>query len=264
MDIPLRRARSAPSRRSKSRSKRRHSFDTRRSTKLNKENLIEKLIHQRIPPLSPQKKHNPYDDYEMCRQACSYEDTEEGIADCIQDLIDQGNLCRKLSASTFPELKRLIKCFVKLLKVIYCIRMNHGNKFDAEFIRVVSKLVDTQTIFGFPLVALKEVPFPGDGTYRDGFPQSLYQYMMAMAYIDRAMNEGVPLHQYPPLRPFEEFVSDYQPWTRMLSSFVNQHGGNVPDISDPSHYGSFVKYCGYDYLLKDMEHLQENILRVIL
>jgi hypothetical protein len=263
MDVPLRRARYAPSRRSKSRSNRRHSFDTRRSPKLNKERLIEKLIHQKLPSLS-HKKHNPYDDYEMCRQACSYEDTEEGIADCIQDLIDQGNLCQKQSASTFPELKRLIKCFVKLLKVIYCIRVTHGNRFDAEFIRVVSKLVDTQTIFGFPLVALKEVPFPGDGTYRDGFPRSLYQYMMAMAYIDRAMNEGVPLHQYPPLRPFEEFVSDYQPWTRMLSSFVNQHGGNVPDISDPSHYGSFVKYCGYDYLLKDMEHLQENILRVIL
>jgi len=196
------------------------------------------------------------DNYELCRQACEYEDTPEEVEECISDLRRKGHLCKKEGMSDIESrsgFKKLIRCFIKLLKIIYSIRLKHRNKFDAELICVVSKLIDTSTLFGFPLVKLKEVSFPGDGTYRDGFPSSLYQYMMAMAYIDSSRSPS----------QFAEFAADFQPWSRMLATFVNHHGGNVPDISVPSHYGTFAE-GNYEDLLKDRAHLQENILRIIL
>jgi hypothetical protein len=111
------------------------------------------------------------------------------------------------------------------------------------------------------MTSLKCVKFPGDGSYQSGFPKTLYEYMKVMTHIDYAIRKGIPLHQYEPLQRFDAFCSDYKPWTRMLSTFVNQHLGGVPDFTKPHLYGKFISECHrHEKLVLDPDHLQQNIL----
>jgi hypothetical protein len=215
---------------------------------------------------SPYKHSNLYDDYDNCEKICSYLPPEERN-ECIQDIISDGlGTCSKAPPCVILktiQFKALLRCFLKVLKIIYCIRSLHGNTYDDHMIRVISKIKPSR--FGISMNDLKCVKFPGNGDIQKGFPTTLYDYMKIMVHIDYAMRKGIPLHSYPPLHDnFEEFASDIQPWTRMLSTFVNVHVGGVPDITNIKSYGSFISdRHRYVKLVDDLDKIQSKMLTFI-
>lgn len=226
-------------------------------------------VRKSISPdkFSPYQAVNPYDTYENCVAYCAYEKDKE---QCIQDLIDDGmGTCSKATPCSIEKtepFKSLLNCFVKVLKLIYFIRSRHGNIYDAEMIRVISKIKPIR--YGVSMNRLKCVSFPGDGTQQSGYPTTLYHYLQVMDHIDRAYQKGILPHVYEPIvnKQFDLFASDFQPWTRMLATFVNHHVGGIPEITDISGYGKFItdkKLFLYRNITNDPATLQKNILKYI-
>ena len=231
--------------------------------------LLNPRVKKSISPdkFSPYQAVNPYDTYEYCAAYCDYDDDKE---QCIQDLIADGmGTCSKTAPcfieSTDP-FNSLLNCFVRLLKLIYFIRSRHGNVYDAQMIRVISKIKPSR--YGVPMNSLKCVRFPGDGTQQPGFPTTLYHYLQVMTHIDRAYQKGIRPDVYEPIvnKQLDTFASDFQPWTSMLATFVDRHVGGIPDITNIAGYGKFIG--GKDlYLYKnitdDPDTLQQNIIKYI-
>ena len=224
--------------------------------------------------------------YDNCLSFCGIElsDTDEEKTLCLQDIkkkymdetlclqedIDE---CKIISSSNFKE---LLIFLVKLIKYIYCIRSIYGNVYDVQIILCIGYI--NLNDYGLELEQLSCIKFPGDKSYQKGFPKTLSDYIKIMQEISTAISSGINLNddkitKDPFLENYKEFISDFQPWSRLLSTFLNIYArdlllpNGLPDISKPSSYGSFINNCD-DYVknfnsLLESKSFQSNLIQYL-
>lgn len=97
--------------------------------------------------------------------------------------------------------------------------------------------------FNLSLSDLSCINYPGDNSYSLGYPNKLTIYLQVITEISNKFNklpynEGI-VNQY------SNFCSDYQPWSRTLSTFVNIHSNHlfqqtIPSIDHIKDYSMFI------------------------
>jgi len=194
-------------------------------------------------------------DYDNCVKYCGDDDDLEGCITAIRREKNDMSLCAKINKTdceiiNSDNFKTLIHFLIKFLQFLYCVRSRHLNNYDQLIITSISKinLVD----FGLSLDDLSCVKFPGDDSLVPQFPHNFSEYISVMTRISDVVNSGEVLETSTKrdelLSRFEGFCSDYQPWSRTLSTFVNIHsqrlfGNSIPRIEHIAEYGSFISEC---------------------
>jgi len=195
-----------------------------------------------------------YRDYDNCVRACEGDDLE----DCISAIRTENNdqsLCTKIEKNdceiiNSDNFRNLIIFLIKFLQFLYCIRSHHNNKYDELIISSISKI--NLSDFNLSLDELLCVEFPGDKSLVNQFPHNLTEYIIIMTKMSEAVKSGEILESFCKtdeiLSKFDNFCSDYQPWSRTLTTFVNIHsqrlfGTSIPRIESILDYGNFITDC---------------------
>ena len=216
-------------------------------------------------------------DYDNCLDYCGNPPSLEE-EDCIKDIKDEyGNeeLCMKsetldIAIIHTPQFEQLLSFLVKFLKILYCCRYYNGNIYDAAIISSLG-LLDLND-FGLTTEELKSVKL--QNFVKKGMPDNLGDYFVVMREIKQIMLEEEPLeitaNSNPILQNYSEFVSDYQPWSRLLYSCVDKYvkelgilPEGIPDITKKSNYGTFISDCTEEEINKIIEELTENPTYII-
>lgn len=193
-----------------------------------------------------------YKDYNNCVIACEYDDNLEECIAAIRSEHNDPTLCSKTvndcTIINSENFKNLILFFIKLLQFLYCVRSHYANKYDELIISSVGKI--NLKHFHLSLDDLACVEYPGDKTFRNEYPHYFSDYLRIMTRIS-SVSKSIKDDEI--LSKFAEFCSDYQPWSRTLSTFVNSHaerlfGISIPRIENISSYGDFIKDCHINLL----------------
>jgi hypothetical protein len=95
-----------------------------------------------------------------------------------------------------------------------------------------------------------DISFPGDGTQQDGFPNSLSEYLQVMKDVSVHIHQSNWLRMEK-FRKYRPFLSDFQPWARMLSTFLRRYySSDVPSIEKITSYATYI--APYEKEIKEM------------
>jgi hypothetical protein len=186
--------------------------------------------------------------------------------------------CALVSQASF---RIFIDLCIGILRLVYISRAKYGNQFDAYIIVAIGCLdVSKLQINPFDL---RCIDFPG-GLQR-GFPATLYEYLEVMKLLanqheldnqanknktkktknsessNRSMSNSIisnsktsKIQEYDLHERYAQFLQDYQPWARVLQTFVNEHGAKLPEIQNPSRtYGSFIQNPTWESFYDDIQ-----------
>jgi len=237
-----------------------------------------------------------YETYDKCKSECELEldepYTDAAMTKCISDRIRDGQeeygieLCKQIDPNELatikskqlgllqnPEFKFYLQRIIKLLQFLYSIRIysskrfQNTNDFDSEIIPQISKIKLPHDI---ELDMLNIFDFPGDGTHQLSYPAKFGEYLEIMKYIE-SDRTGHPKEKAAEIRrrddfskKYQDFLSDTQPWTRTLVTFINSLYTKFPEemnsilnirpnISIPEVDGAITKY-------KDEKFLTDKLL----
>ncbi len=195
--------------------------------------------------------------YKNCLLYCSYasEESQQALEECIEDIKNDHsdpNLCREEQEAECPviettEFRSLIEFLLQFLRILYGIRTYYQNKYDENIITSLG-LLDLSS-FGLNVEKLKCVNLQ-DYT-PPGMPSNLGDYLDVMKEIRILISEGKNYltdgAENGTLRNYGAFLSDYQPWSRLLSTCVDKYvkilnilSSGVPDIANVRNYGNFA------------------------
>ena len=195
--------------------------------------------------------------YKNCLLYCSYasEESQQALEECIEDIKSDHsdpNLCREEQEVECPvietaEFRSLMEFLLQFLRILYGIRTYYQNKNDENVITSLG-LLDLSS-FGLNVENLKCVNLQ-DYT-PPGMPSNLGDYLDVMREIRRLISEGKNYltdgAENGTLRDYGAFLSDYQPWSRLLSTCVDKYvrmlnifPSGIPDIANVRNYGSFA------------------------
>ena len=222
-------------------------------------------------------------DYDNCVSYCDYDlDNLEGCIQSIKDEKNDQSLCAVIVKNNNCDIvntdnfRNLISFLIKFLRFLYCVRSHHNeNKYDEQIMRSISKIKLSN--FNLSLDDLTCVGFPGDKTLVHQFPRNLAEYFIIMKKISKVEQSGHTLERSiktdEVLSKYEGFCSDYQPWSRTLSTFLNIHserlfGTSIPKIGDTSKYGDFITNCAqsnarFERLLKNTSTLETKLIKYL-
>lgn len=196
---------------------------------------------------------------EEISQTFGIDESKIGTEYCLEQL--QDNICEIIDT---PQFKSLILFFIIFLRFIYSVRFAYQNIYDEDLVPIVSNV--NLTKFGLSLQQLSCVKFPDQESFvRQGFPNKLDTYLQLLhAPIDTNLK-----------MEYNEFFTDYQPWARLLSDFIDNYGKDelqtyfnitkLPKIEKTKNYGTFVsiQYIEYFKTNKNSENFKENLINFI-
>ena len=189
---------------------------------------------------------------EKCIEYCQ-EMGEDDIDECIGDLKEdygsdicslQNEFIKENEILNNPNFIELIKLLIKLLEFLYSIRCENGNNYDSSIITQIGN-INIQN-YDLTFKKLDNLEFPGDGSIQNSYPSSFGKYLEILKKIKES-NGNINYNDCL-LKEYSEFVSDYQPWTTMLNTFINVlydknenikkilPNGKIPDIRKLSDY----------------------------
>jgi len=204
-----------------------------------------------------------------CKNVCKLEgmnvqdETQE--AECykyIQEEVDYDEDCCTEDEIECPILKdpnfnKLINELLDLLKIVYIIRYITSkkkkitNKYD-EFL--IPKIISTIE-FPYNNIELKDlecIKFPGGE--QTGYPSNFGIYIRLMKAQSQPKTPGSNIKDN-----YLNFMSDFQPWLRTLSTFLNQHldieipspdklDTYIPNFITQTDINVGIKYINFDEL----------------
>lgn len=200
-------------------------------------------------------------DYKNCAAYCSYETTPEAISECINDIktdFKNDELCKKQSFECdiihSEKFRKIVNYLIRFLKILYCVRYySGGNAYDIAIITSLGVL----DLKKFGLTAQELTCVKLQDFVKKGMPDNLGDYLIVMQEIRKIIQTGKNLvtesKKHHILKQYDDFVSDYQPWTSLLYVCVDKYAkqldllDNIPDISKPSEYNSFVECTEQQY-----------------
>jgi len=218
-----------------------------------------------------------------CKEFC-FEDVDGPLSeDCINDLVNYANLDRSKIGTDFcsteghkadickiidtPQFKSLILFIIIFLRFIYSVRSQNSFKYDEDLVPLVSNV--NLTSLGLTLQELSCVKFPGQESFvRKGFPNRLDTYLKVLQQRITPTNNELK-------KEYGAYLSDFQPWARNLSDFVNHYGKDVletyfymtqlPKIEKLANYGQFVskQYIKYFEENRQLENFGKNLIQFI-
>ncbi len=206
-----------------------------------------------------------FKDYKNCLDYCGIEEksSNDDKAQCINEIRSEygEDLCKVEEVCPIigtPKYIRLLLIFKEILRFIYTSRKHYGNELDPYLIPMVSSIPLNH--LGISLEELSCIKFPGDGSFIPGYPRNLSEYIIIFnELMNEKDQEGANIEVWLPgltskRRNMNTFLSDFQPWTRTLSTFLRNNGLEIPQIERPEKYGSFTS----DEYLRFMEYLQSQ------
>jgi hypothetical protein len=170
--------------------------------------------------------------YQDCiNNMCSYlKEEPDELAECISDIKQQyndPNLCSTEVSESSCEIihseqfKNLLIFLIFFFKFQYCSRSFYGNKNDRSIITTLGNLDLSDfglTIDELSCVKLQDFVAPK-------MPKNLADYFRVMREISKSGDNYVAkVETNSVLKQFEDFVSDYQPWSRLLSTGRQAYG----------------------------------------
>ena len=235
-----------------------------------------------------------YETYDKCKSECEFEldepYTDAAMTKCISDRIRNGQeeygieLCKQIDPNELaaikskqlgllqnPEFKLFLQRIIKLLQFLYSVRIYSSKKnistnaYDSEIILQISKIKILHDI------KLDIFDFPGDGTHQLSYPTKFGEYLEIIKRVNESMKKRHTKDRVIAtymrddfLKNYQDFLSDTQPWTRTLVTFINSLYTKFPEemnsilnirpnISIPKVDGAITKY-------KDEKFLTDKLL----
>lgn len=198
-------------------------------------------------------------EYQDCLNYCSLNESnsQNEKDECIhdiresygQDLCAQPIDCPVIRDAKF---KKIILLFKEILRFIYCSRKYNGNTLDPFLISMISSIPLGE--MNITLEELACVKFPGDNSMVPHFPKNLSEYiilfndLMDQDDIEGVNIEGWLINLEQRRQNMNSFIKDFQPWTRMLVTFVSKQGHVIPEITKINRYNSFISDVESEYI----------------
>jgi len=193
-------------------------------------------------------------DYNNCYLTCSYLENEDEINKCInelkEDYKDNPHICERQEPNTCEitnteNFKNLLIFLIRFLKLLYFVRSKSGNDFDINIITSLGSL-DLEKKFNLSAQQLKCIKL--QDFVKVGMPSNLGDYFIVIKEIALLIKNG----KFPDdcanniiLKDYGEFVSDFQPWSRLLVTCVSKYSlellsVSIPEIEKIKQYGNFI------------------------
>jgi len=192
-----------------------------------------------------------FKDYNNCSSFCSYLENPQLITDCINEIKEQYkdnqpicehqvDTCEIINTENF---KNLLIFLIQFLKLLYFVRSKSGNKYDINIITSLGSL-DLEKKFKLSAQQLKCIKL--QDFVKVGMPSNLGDYFIVIKEISLLIKKGIfPDYNNIILKDYREFVSDFQPWSRLLVTCVSKYSLEllsvpIPEIEKIKQYGNFI------------------------
>lgn len=214
--------------------------------------------------------------YKNCSDYCGNPPIEE-LTECINDIrsdYDDEGLCSNVELdcqiTRTEQFRNLLLFLVSFLKILYCSRSINGNIYDMNIITCLG-LLDLND-FGLSAQDLECVKL--QDFVKSGMPNNLCDYFLVMKEIRKIISSGEPLEETARsnniLKDYTEFVSDYQPWSRLLYTVVDKYvkeldimPRGIPDITRPKDYGDFISECDETKMARTIDEMSKDPTYII-
>lgn len=223
-----------------------------------------------------------FKNYDNCVEYCGDFGDQEYLKTCIEEIKETYNdysLCKKTEEKCevveTTGFKLLLEGLIQFFKLQYCSRIYYSNERDVDFITSLGMI--ELKLFGLTIQDLNCVKL--QKFVKKGMPNNLGEYLVVMKEIKKILISNTDLIKRAKknriLKNYEEFVSDFQPWSRLLVNCVNDYMKKInmpyeiPDIGKPKLYGDFISDYTKEqtdavfYLLKKNPKKINNILKIV-
>jgi hypothetical protein len=168
-----------------------------------------------------------------------------------------------------PEWEMLLNIYTRLLKFIYSIRYylksirKTTNLLDCYMIPCIS-LIDIEQ-YNIQLDEMECIKFPDPSYVKPGFPTTLKEYLNIMISLNTSseikdsditvwIKNTLIKEEF---KKFEEYLSDYQPWTNNFIQFLKYYTiENIPMSHDFRNYIDFITPTIYE---KNIEFYKKEL-----